>query len=524
MKKRLFPVLMLLLAFVFSACDKDNPEIQLVEKVLLNPDKIEIVKGTAMQLEMEIYPEGAVYNEVEWTSSDENIAVVDTTGNVSAIALGKATITLMVDDFVATCLVTVVEAPVSEIIMDMETVTMNHHEQIAISATVLPADVQNAKFDYKIGDPSVLEMYEDLFFYEGKCYAYIQGMKPGNTTLTISSGDVSATCNVQVNAIPVESFSLYFSELEMTLNEKYQMKTIIEPENATAQDVVWSSSDESVVSVDDSGIFEALKCGQARITATLDGKTATCDVTVSEDRNARFGDYYYSDGTTSSELLAEKTPIGIVFYTGNPAEHDEVLKREHPECTHGLVVSLHDLGYSAWQANFGNYKNTVGAWIEQNAQDYVSITSGEGEETMGYFNEELGYNNTKAIELFNEANPEFKVDAVEMIVDYRNTVKAPEGSSDWYMPSIKELALLSWGEIEGNLEDAGVKHPNIAKDLDEKLKEIEGASNIYRSAIWSSTERNSDYAYLFYYDYGLIASYPDKAANDRFTVRAILAF
>lgn len=524
MKKRLFPVLMLLLAFVFSACDKDNPEIQLVEKVLLNPDKIEIVKGTAMQLEMEIYPEGAVYNEVEWTSSDENIAVVDTTGNVSAIALGKATITLMVDDFVATCLVTVVEAPVSEIIMDMETVTMNHHEQIAISATVLPADVQNAKFDCKIGDPSVLEMYEDLFFYEGKCYAYIQGMKPGNTTLTISSGDVSATCNVQVNAIPVESFSLYFSELEMTLNEKYQMKTIIKPENATAQDVVWSSSDESVVSVDDSGIFEALKCGQARITATLDGKTATCDVTVSENRGARIGDYYYSDGTTSSELLEEKTPIGIVFYTGNPAEHDEALKREHPECTHGLVVALNDLGYSPWQANYEGYNNTVGSWVEQNSEDYVSITSGKDGEVPDYFNKMLGYNNTKAIELFNDENPDYKVDAVEMIVEYRTTVKAPEETSDWYMPSVKELTLLSWGEIDGNIGDIDVQEPNIAKELDNKLKEVEGTDNVYMSAIWSSTEKDSEYAYLMYFDYGLIGAYPDKATNDRFTVRAILAF
>ncbi|EFH4884925.1 hypothetical protein F9394_03575 [Escherichia coli] len=56
----------------------------------------------------------------------------------------------------------------------------------------------------------------------------------------------------------------------------------VEPSNATNKTVIWTSSDESIATVDASGKVSGVAEGNATITGTTaDGaKTATCDVTV----------------------------------------------------------------------------------------------------------------------------------------------------------------------------------------------------------------------------------------------------
>ncbi|WP_423219669.1 Ig-like domain-containing protein [Clostridium hydrogeniformans] len=56
------------------------------------------------------------------------------------------------------------------------------------------------------------------------------------------------------------------------------------PKDATNKKVTWSSSDESIATVDQEGNVKALKVGQATITAKLDGTelTATCKVNVTK--------------------------------------------------------------------------------------------------------------------------------------------------------------------------------------------------------------------------------------------------
>ncbi|WP_238948869.1 Ig-like domain-containing protein [Clostridium sp. YIM B02569] len=77
---------------------------------------------------------------------------------------------------------------------------------------------------------------------------------------------------------PDESISLDKSSMDLTLGDTKQVTATTTP--ASVQ-VNWSSSDESVATVDSTGKVTALKEGQATITATTaDGVTATCAVTV----------------------------------------------------------------------------------------------------------------------------------------------------------------------------------------------------------------------------------------------------
>lgn len=53
----------------------------------------------------------------------------------------------------------------------------------------------------------------------------------------------------------------------------------IEPDNADDKDIVWTSSDETIASVSD-GVVVGIKAGQATITASCDGVSEECVVTV----------------------------------------------------------------------------------------------------------------------------------------------------------------------------------------------------------------------------------------------------
>ena len=82
-------------------------------------------------------------------------------------------------------------------------------------------------------------------------------------------------------AIQVESISLDKTELEITEGDKETLVATVLPENADNKNVIWSSSNEEIATVED-GVVTAIKEGETTITAKTEdgGKTAECKVTV----------------------------------------------------------------------------------------------------------------------------------------------------------------------------------------------------------------------------------------------------
>ena len=147
-------------------------------------------------------------------------------------------------------------------------------------ATVSPSNAENQKVIWSSSNSSVASVTDGV----------VTAIKVGTATITVKTDDgaKTATCNITVVAkeIPVTSVSLVQTEIELMEGDEFTLNATVKPDNATNKNLIWTSSDESVATVDD-GKVTAVMAGTATITVKTDegAKTATCNVTVLHDQS-----------------------------------------------------------------------------------------------------------------------------------------------------------------------------------------------------------------------------------------------
>ena len=86
-------------------------------------------------------------------------------------------------------------------------------------------------------------------------------------------------CNKESSPVSVTGITLNKTELSLDFGGEEPLVATVQPENATDKTVIWTSSDESVATVEN-GKVSALKVGTATITAKAGEFSATCGLTV----------------------------------------------------------------------------------------------------------------------------------------------------------------------------------------------------------------------------------------------------
>ena len=151
---------------------------------------------------------------------------------------------------------------------------------------LMSEDASGNMVDYKADGTSVGVMLKkneytrDTIWVENAEVKRIALRRPNNN-------EYQFICNVQVISmsdaglpIAVDSIKLDAKTLDMEVSQTATLHAKLYPFNATNQEVVWSSSNTAVASVAD-GVVKALKAGQTIITASCDGKSDSCAVTIS---------------------------------------------------------------------------------------------------------------------------------------------------------------------------------------------------------------------------------------------------
>ena len=256
-----------------------------VTSITLDSNSITIEEGQTTTLTAVVSPSDATDKTVAWSTSDSAVAVVDQSGQVTAVKAGNAIITAKAGELSATCAVTVAKkvVPVTSVTLNKTSLDMIKGETATLQATVKPDDASDKTVTWSSSDETIASVDQ-----QGK----VKALKGGKATITAKAGEVSATCQVSIT-VPVESISLDKSSLDMKAGESYTLTATVNPSDVTDASVTWSSSNDSVASVDQNGKVTAQDNGTATITAKAGGKQATCSISVTVpvesialDRNA----------------------------------------------------------------------------------------------------------------------------------------------------------------------------------------------------------------------------------------------
>lgn len=243
---------------------------------------------------------------------------------------------------------------------------------------------------------------------------------------------------------------------------------------------------------------------------TSEGTTAG---ETSLSQAVRIGDYFYSDGTFSTDRDPGKTVIGIVFQT-NPrrigqAEKDALAAKGVSD-PHGLVMSIK---FAARVVQWSNsYQDTPLDNCLTFADCYKDISGLKNTTTLGTGDEFPAF---KAIANFNTSNP------------------VPSKATQWFLPSAGQL----WDLIEvlGKVTTLAAQRTNTGDfwqsndnyyfyNLNNRLTNVPAAEKFIAPVyLWSSSEYDEYQAWRWFLASDRVSS-RNPGKMERSDVRPILAF
>lgn len=224
---------------------------------------------------------------VKWISSNDKVATVDQNGNVKAVAAGTATITATstADTKKAdTCAVTVTEdkkddkpvdttVAVTSLTLNAKTVYLKTGAKLTVKAVVAPSNATDKKVTWTSNKKNIASVDSKGVIKAGK--------KTGKATITAKAGSKTAKVTVNVVKKAKKTTSVKLSKTKVTLKAKEQIALSATLSKGATSKVKWTTSDKKVAAVKD-GVVTAKKKGTAVVTATADGKSADCVITVTD--------------------------------------------------------------------------------------------------------------------------------------------------------------------------------------------------------------------------------------------------
>jgi uncharacterized protein YjdB len=254
--------------------------------VSLNKTQVSLKVGDTEALTATVTPDNALDKTTNWKSSNSNIVTVDNTGKVTAVGAGSAIITVTTSDGSKSnnCNVSVT-SPVTAITLNKSTTELTvsgtdilmEGRKETLVATIVPDTATNKDITWVSSNNDVVTV-DNI----GK----IIGVKAGTATITVitSDGSKTATCNVVVRIAPVDritGINMKKTEDSLIVGQTDTLSATVTPSTAN-EAKVWTSSNNSIVTVDNTGKITAIGEGTAIIIVTsADGAyVATCTITI----------------------------------------------------------------------------------------------------------------------------------------------------------------------------------------------------------------------------------------------------
>ncbi len=260
-----------------------TPPIVLVDSISITgpSDRITSFSGT-LQLDATALPVDASDRSLSWSVSDTNVATVSSTGLVSPVGAGSVVVTATANDgsgISANKTIEVTNHITSITITPSTNKIETHGDTIDFDAIILPADATNQSIAWSVDNPVYATIDDD---------GVLTANANGAVTVTAQTQDgssIQATREVTIDNGRIEVIFVTILPLDETITTDegtLQFTASIYPSDATDPSVTWSSSDESVATVDQTGLVTAKGNGITNILAqSPDGPSMVRELTIS---------------------------------------------------------------------------------------------------------------------------------------------------------------------------------------------------------------------------------------------------
>ena len=220
--------------------------------------------------------ENQLYKKLTFTSSNTAVATVNTKGDITAKAVGIATITATLDNGKTdTCLVTVAAAPTS-IKLAKSSINLGVGESVKFKASV-NAGAVCSNYLWRSSDTSIFTVDGEGNVYakkagSAKLYAYTYNYKSKNPY-------IRASAVINVKKAP-SSVTFNKTNLVLGVGESFDLNCVL-PANTASYKTSVSMEDKSIAVNGAGMVITAKELGTTNFTlTTYNGKTATCKITV----------------------------------------------------------------------------------------------------------------------------------------------------------------------------------------------------------------------------------------------------
>ena len=245
----------------------DRVEISSTERTL----------GVGEKFTLAAYPmsgDTALDSPLTFTTGNKAIAVVDSTGKVTAKKKGKTTIYAIASSgATAECAVTVVKAP-SKLSLGASKLTLGYDDVLGLGESAdmgirLPAG-SASHISFSGYDPAVVRIDAD---------GIVTAVGPGSTKITVKTFNGKKTgCHVTVKTAPQ---SVAFDRPSLLLCEGQRFTDMARVPAGTASAIEYTEDDPQVASINTGGVIEAVQAGETDIWArAFNGALDVCHVTV----------------------------------------------------------------------------------------------------------------------------------------------------------------------------------------------------------------------------------------------------
>jgi uncharacterized protein YjdB len=250
-----------------------------VASVTVDPSSTSVTAGNTVALSATVRDtSGAIATgrTVTWSSSDPDIATVSGAGVVMGMSPGTVTITATSEGKSGQASVTVTPPPVASVTLTPGSLTLNPGQTSTLTATTKSAGgtvLTGRVVTFSSDNVSVASVSSN---------GVVTGVATGTATITATSEGQSATATVTVQPA-VASVVVAPSSVFVKKNGTVQFSVTAydaDGHKITGRTVTWASSDTRLATVNGSGLVSALRTGTVTITATIEGKSDSSQVTI----------------------------------------------------------------------------------------------------------------------------------------------------------------------------------------------------------------------------------------------------